>query len=177
MEDNRNQEVKKNESAPGKRSEQFESIPVRDRLASFTSRRLMESMSALIDAGITANEVTERLWVDDIRGVIPELRAHGASVDVIVTGERHLINAQIREISGGQQLAANIFNPDKTKAPRSRAGSSVRSVDDSLVHGSSNVRLAGVPGLEPRTTEPESAVLPITPYPNGFDRSRTDHPL
>ncbi len=28
-------------------------------------------------------------------------------------------------------------------------------------------KLAGVPGLEPRTTEPESAVLPITPYPNG----------
>ena len=26
---------------------------------------------------------------------------------------------------------------------------------------------AGVPGLEPRTTEPESAVLPITPYPTG----------
>src|SRR5580692_516748 len=30
---------------------------------------------------------------------------------------------------------------------------------------------AGVPGLEPRTTEPESAVLPITPYPNGQDRN------
>ncbi|CCH80493.1 hypothetical protein BN12_970004 [Nostocoides japonicum T1-X7] len=27
--------------------------------------------------------------------------------------------------------------------------------------------MAGVPGLEPRTTEPESAVLPITPYPKG----------
>jgi hypothetical protein len=27
---------------------------------------------------------------------------------------------------------------------------------------------AGVPGLEPRLTEPESVVLPITPYPNGF---------
>ena len=26
---------------------------------------------------------------------------------------------------------------------------------------------AGVPGLEPRTNEPESSVLPITPYPNG----------
>ena len=25
---------------------------------------------------------------------------------------------------------------------------------------------AGVPGLEPRLTEPESVVLPITPYPN-----------
>ena len=31
--------------------------------------------------------------------------------------------------------------------------------------------VAGVPGLEPRTTEPESAVLPITPYPNGQNRS------
>ena len=28
---------------------------------------------------------------------------------------------------------------------------------------------AGVPGLEPRLTEPESVVLPITPYPNGSD--------
>ena len=26
---------------------------------------------------------------------------------------------------------------------------------------------AGVPGLEPRLTEPESVVLPITPYPMG----------
>ena len=26
--------------------------------------------------------------------------------------------------------------------------------------------IAGVPGLEPRLTEPESAGLPITPYPN-----------
>ena len=29
------------------------------------------------------------------------------------------------------------------------------------------LRLAGVPGLEPRMAEPESAVLPITPYPTG----------
>ena len=28
--------------------------------------------------------------------------------------------------------------------------------------------MAGVPGLEPRLTEPESAGLPITPYPNYF---------
>ena len=27
---------------------------------------------------------------------------------------------------------------------------------------------AGVPGLEPRLTEPESAGLPITPYPKAF---------
>ena len=31
---------------------------------------------------------------------------------------------------------------------------------------------AGVPGLEPRTTVPETAVLPITPYPNGLFAKR-----
>jgi len=29
------------------------------------------------------------------------------------------------------------------------------------------MHFAGVPGLEPRLAEPESAVLPITPYPMG----------
>lgn len=29
---------------------------------------------------------------------------------------------------------------------------------------------AGVPGLEPRLNEPESLVLPITPYPKGKKR-------
>lgn len=33
---------------------------------------------------------------------------------------------------------------------------------------------AGVPGLEPRTKVPETSVLPITPYPTGSDRSRTE---
>src|SRR5699024_7054783 len=44
-----------------------------------------------------------------------------------------------------------------------------------VAHADSRYRdLAGVPGFEPRTTEPESAVLPITPYPTvGAARSRT----
>ena len=33
------------------------------------------------------------------------------------------------------------------------------------------VLLAGVPGLEPRTKEPETFVLPITPYPTGSELS------
>ena len=45
--------------------------------------------------------------------------------------------------------------PENTKRPGFRAACSDKT------------SLAGVPGLEPRTTEPESAVLPITPYPNG----------
>jgi site-specific DNA recombinase len=43
-----------------------------------------------------------------------------------------------------------------------------------LMRGLSKPTLAGVPGLEPRTTVPETAVLPITPYPNDRDRSRAD---
>ena len=35
---------------------------------------------------------------------------------------------------------------------------------------------AGVPGLEPRLTEPESVVLPITPYPKGVSLPRAVRP-
>jgi hypothetical protein len=52
---------------------------------------------------------------------------------------------------------------------------SPRPLDDgALVHLFTAVVLfclgycAGVPGLEPRLTEPESAGLPITPYPKRF---------
>ena len=36
------------------------------------------------------------------------------------------------------------------------------------------VSIAGVPGLEPRMDEPESPVLPITPYPNWLCDNRLD---
>ena len=36
--------------------------------------------------------------------------------------------------------------------------------------------MAGVPGLEPRTNEPESSVLPITPYPKGRTRGPINYP-
>ena len=43
---------------------------------------------------------------------------------------------------------------------------SPRPLDDgALVFFHLNLYIAGVPGLEPRLTEPESAGLPITPYP------------
>src|SRR5438105_2543176 len=37
--------------------------------------------------------------------------------------------------------------------------------------------MAGVPGLEPRLTEPESVVLPITPYPTATCGSRPEVPV
>lgn len=68
-----------------------------------------------------------------------------------------------------QDAASAEQTPRARKPPRSRAGRSEnkRTMASSFDHGSSNVRVAGVPGLEPRTTEPETAVLPITPYPKG----------
>lgn len=81
---------------------------------------------------------------------------------VQITGERNQANRQIRELQGHSALEER-----KTKTPRPKAGSSKESKSSSFDHGSSKNRMAGVPGLEPRTTEPESAVLPITPYPNG----------
>src|SRR5690349_7895167 len=35
--------------------------------------------------------------------------------------------------------------------------------------------MAGVPGLEPRMAEPESAVLPITPYPTDHRNGWSEH--
>lgn len=60
-----------------------------------------------------------------------------------------------------------------TKTPRLSAGSHAvkRSELSSLVPGLSKTHVAGVPGLEPRMAVPETAVLPITPYPNGTSAS------
>lgn len=96
---------------------------------------------------------------------------------VHVAGARRAISTRLREVGGEIDIAEGQDNQGKTETPRSRAGSSVRSTVSSFDHGSSNVRMAGVPGLEPRTTEPETAVLPITPYPTGHDRNRADDPV
>ena len=85
-----------------------------------------------------------------------------------VVGKRRAVNVRLHEISGELKLAETQNQTEKTRTPLAQEGSSVRPIASSFDHGSSNVRMAGVPGLEPRTTEPESAVLPITPYPMVF---------
>ena len=84
-----------------------------------------------------------------------------------VEGNRNELNVRVRQLEHDKQLAASSQLPSQTKTPRARAGSFESVTVSSFDRGSSNSLLAGVPGLEPRTTEPESAVLPITPYPKG----------
>ncbi|GAB3608376.1 hypothetical protein GCM10027414_05010 [Humibacter ginsengiterrae] len=90
-----------------------------------------------------------------------------------VAGERARINAAVRSIQGADGLSKAEHIPNKTRTPRSRAGSSESSSHgpSSFVHGSSNVHVAGVPGLEPRTTE-GSGSNPPGPRPVEWCRSR-----
>jgi site-specific DNA recombinase len=93
---------------------------------------------------------------------------HEESVSVI--SARTGVNTALRELYG-QHLAtrptAASEGPENAKTSRDMAGGSLQvgSGSSSFIHGLSKNQLAGVPGLEPRTKESESFVLPITPHP------------
>ena len=97
---------------------------------------------------------------------------------VTVTAARTGANAALRALYGQQPASgptAAPEAPENAKTPRLPAEGSIESQylqPGSLTHGLSNVHMAGVPGLEPRTRESESPVLPITPYPTGSGRGR-----
>ena len=94
-----------------------------------------------------------------------------------VTVARTSANSAIHALGGylvADDATQALTAGHKTKNPRHPAGES-RSNENvelsSFDHGLSKTHVAGVPGLEPRTTEPESAVLPITPHPIGRSRA------
>ena len=91
---------------------------------------------------------------------------------VVVEGERNRVNAGIRELHAQTSATQAVHAVGKSKTPRREARSSVPaiSITSSFGLGLSKDHLAGVPGLEPRTKESESSVLPITPYPNSLSR-------
>ena len=92
----------------------------------------------------------------------------------------------VREIVGAAEAFERIADMNSatttggTKNRGSLEGTAADAAEEGLLSqffiscGLSKPSLAGVPGLEPRTKESESSVLPITPYPNGLGRSRTD---
>lgn len=84
-----------------------------------------------------------------------------------VAAERSKVNRAVRGLNEATQGGSAGHTAQQKRTPRSKAESPARPMVSSFDHGSSNVHLAGVPGLEPRTKVPETSVLPITPYPNG----------
>ncbi|GAA2462248.1 hypothetical protein GCM10009857_29460 [Agromyces soli] len=107
---------------------------------------------------------------DDIRRELlavfyTRTRVYRAPEGVMLDVELTEVNEVFQSL-GSAVLAASSADE---KAPRNSAGSLSLNFENSVLSflGLNKDTLAGVPGLEPRTTEPESAVLPITPYPNG----------
>jgi site-specific DNA recombinase len=94
---------------------------------------------------------------------------------VRVESERNSANNNVRELQGHYERAESQSITENTKTPRPRAGSSkFNPRASSFDLGLSNADLAGVPGLEPRTKESESSVLPITPYPTAPSANSVD---
>ena len=75
-----------------------------------------------------------------------------------------------RSTTLSRELALIVSSQDLVRTVRGEGAPSHRSRNEKHLNRKpafDQVFIAGVPGLEPRTTEPESAVLPITPHPIG----------
>ena len=81
-----------------------------------------------------------------------------------VTGERHVVNKRIREISAELTITRE-QSSGKTRTPLSQEGSSVRSMASSFDHGSSNVRMAGLRNRGTRHASGPSPRNGLTPRP------------
>ncbi len=86
-----------------------------------------------------------------------------------VESERSETNESVRGISSDE--AADGLENAKTPRVTSGSGKNKNRGSSSTGRGLSNYYVAGVPGLEPRITVPETVVLPITPYPMAGSRS------
>jgi site-specific DNA recombinase len=93
--------------------------------------------------------------------------------DSPVQSEARDLVAEIREVAGQLKTIAPVEDAPETKKRRTKSSANLS--DSGLLarfffyHGLSKQTLAGVPGLEPRTKESESSVLPITPYPTASE--------
>ena len=88
----------------------------------------------------------------------------------------YLLTLQIKKLTA-YQLGGEFFicSPEgirtlvadlRSQSPRPLDDGAVQKTRTYLIDIQLYCYCAGVPGLEPRLTEPESAGLPITPYPN-----------
>ena len=123
-----------------------------DRLDQPTWRQGRASLMRAERAGrVTAGKVGLRL---------PRNRSLRSSPDGIRTRATALRGRRARPLHNGALARPTIRK--QTTGPRKRTNSRIASrIEDHQ----RNRRFAGVLGLEPRLTEPESAGLPITPYP------------
>ena len=130
----------------------------------------------LRDPGTRYRKASDLVGRDLLIAFFDNLTVYVKPDSIRIDGERNLANDAVREALGQLDVVHAQDSANKTKTPRTDARSlkPKRPRASSLDRGLRNAAMAGVPGLEPRTKESESSVLPITPYPNGPSRSRAD---
>lgn len=139
-----------------------------DRLQ-YTAESVLSFLALLVDPGTLYGRASDAVRRDLLTAYFNRLVVYVTDEGIEIEAERHDANARIREVHGRVADARQNAVSEQNKTPRSQEGSSVSVSNEasSFDQGLSNYNVAGVPGLEPRTIEPESTVLPITPYPTG----------
>jgi site-specific DNA recombinase len=153
-----------------------EKLDVTTERLKYGAEKAIAYLDLLSDPGELYRNAPESVRRELLSAFFSRLIVYVEGDNVRVESERNNTNSAIRELHGQNELAHAQDTSGKTRTPRSRAGSSksINPKASSFGLGLSNVHLAGVPGLEPRTTEPESVVLPITPYPKTRLEERAD---
>lgn len=146
-----------------------------DRLK-YGAEKAMAYLELLREPGELYRSASDAVRRDLLAAFFNRLIVYVEDDRICVESDRNSVNTTIRELHAQTQPAEAAHAPMKPKTPRDQARSSAvaNSISSSLDHGLSKYHVAGVPGLEPRTKESESSVLPITPYPNGPRRSPDD---
>lgn len=132
-----------------------------DRLA-YGAEKATRYIDLLRDPGALYLSATNAIRRDLLGAFFTHLTVEIIDATPSFAGERTVPNVAIRQL----QALTHQNAPDISVEGADSAGSSVH-----LSTGLNNNTMAGVPGLEPRTTEPETAVLPITPYPKALSRN------
>ncbi len=140
-----------------------------DRLR-YSAETALAYLQLLRNPGELYKNAPDSVRRDLLEAFFSRLRVYEDGETVRLEADRTEVNQSFREVAAAVRTARRSAAAGKSKTPRISAGSSEFS-EQMPVHlslGLNKRTMAGVPGLEPRTTEPETAVLPITPYPKVF---------
>lgn len=143
-----------------------------DRLR-YSAETALAYLALLSNPGELYRNAPDNVRRDLLEAFFVRLRVYEDGEDVRIEMERNEVNQAFHDAAETVQAARRQTRVGKPKAPRETAGSLDVS-EEMPVHlalGLNKNTLAGVPGLEPRITEPETVVLPITPYPKGETRA------
>ncbi len=130
----------------------------------FGAEKALEYLELLKNPGELYNQAPENVRRELLLAFFKRLFVYVENDHVRVEGERNATNTIVRSV--GDALGRT----EDEKSSRAKAGTylELRTNVSPFDVGLSKPTMAGVPGLEPRLSEPESLVLPITPYPKGY---------